>query len=103
MSNTNHALGNGALTEASRPQPIIFSSLISDKLRCSYYYLLIFVISFFKKLVHTEPNTKASTRLLKGNQDIQTAPTDLLSEELFSTTGDYSLKTLSENTDNIIE
>ena len=65
---------------------------------------IIFIISFFKKLVYpTEPNTKAGTGLLKGNQDVQTASTDLLIEELFSIARDYSLKTLSENSDDIIE
>ena len=65
---------------------------------------IIFIISFFKKLVYpTEPNTKASAGLLKSNQDVQTAPADPLTEEQFSMAGDYGLKTLSENSDDIIE
>jgi len=57
---------------------------------------------FFEKLVRsTAPNTKARTGL--GNEDVRNAPADLPTEELFSTVGDYGLRILSENADDIIE
>lgn len=61
-------------------------------------------MSFFKKLVRpTAPDTKAGTEPLKGNEDAQNAPLDPLTDEMFSTAGDYGLQTLSENAGDIIE
>ncbi|KAH8683389.1 Alpha/Beta hydrolase protein [Tricladium varicosporioides] len=61
-------------------------------------------MSFFKKLIRpTAPNGKAGTGLLNGNEDIENAHPDPLTDELFSTAGDYGLQTLSDNTDDAID
>lgn len=57
----------------------------------------------FKKLGRKAPDTKARTGLLKSNEDVQNTHPEPLSDELFSTVGDYGLQTLSDNTDDIIE
>jgi hypothetical protein len=62
------------------------------------------MMSLFKKLVRpTAGNTKAGAGLSKGNEDVRTAPAYPPTEELFSTVGDYGLRTLSEHADDIIE
>jgi hypothetical protein len=50
-------------------------------------------MSFFKKLVRPMvSNTKAGAGLLKGNEDSQTAPADVPTDELFSTVGDMACR-----------
>lgn len=61
-------------------------------------------MTFFKKLVRQKAtDTKAGTGLLKSNEDAQNIHPDPPTDELFSTVGDYGLRILSENTDDIIE
>ena len=57
----------------------------------------------WNKLARKAPDTKASTELLKSNEDVQKAHPDPPADELFSTVGDYGLQTLSNDTDDIIE
>ena len=60
-------------------------------------------MSFFRKRGRKAVDTKAGTGLLESNEDVPNAHSDSPTEELFSIVGDYGLRTLSYNTDDIIE